>query len=293
MTGVQTCALPISGVFVFLPWLSFGAVATGCVVGMVTAGVCRGIENMPESMIAAETPASSVKPESRIYIPMDTPVHRFSSFLKILVMLFLALLVLVFADFRLYLSLVVFLSVVAAFSRTPLAFLLSRIKKFVFLIAITFLLPVFFNSGTTALLSFSGFSVTLEGIKTGGIFAVRIVLLVLASALLMRTTSPEEMTGGLARVLKPLRIIGISEMRTAAVFSLAWAAFPHLWESVRSAIRKAEFHHVKNLKNLIPLLSEFITRLYLNANPKQDIWKASVSEKNTISDSLSTSDKRK
>jgi energy-coupling factor transporter transmembrane protein EcfT len=96
----------------------------------------------------------------------------------------------------------------------------------------------------------------------------------------MRTTSPEELTRGLARVLLPLRYLGISQQRVATILSLAWTAIPHVWETTRAAILAANLKKAKNLRNLLPLLSNLIAMLYLNTESENKLWEKAASGRN-------------
>jgi energy-coupling factor transporter transmembrane protein EcfT len=191
----------------------------------------------------------------------------------------LALAILFFSNFWFYLGLLFILISLAAFSQTPLSFLISKTRRYSSLLALAFLLPVFFNSGAHIVATIASFKITYEGICTGALFASRILFLLIASCLLMRTTSPEELTRGLARVLLPLRYLGISQQRVATILSLAWTAIPHVWAITRGAILAANLKEVKSLRNLLPLLSNLIARLYLNTETENKLWeKAATSQ---------------
>jgi energy-coupling factor transporter transmembrane protein EcfT len=100
----------------------------------------------------------------------------------------------------------------------------------------------------------------------------------------MRTTSPEEMTRGLGKVLSPLRYLGISQQRVAAILSLAWTAIPHVWDATRNAILAANLKKARNLRNLLPLLSNLIAMLYLNTEPGNKLWEnaRSIEKKDSL-----------
>jgi energy-coupling factor transport system permease protein len=140
------------------------------------------------------------------------------------------------------------------------------------LIAVAFFFPVFFNSGSHILATVASVKFTSEGMAAGSLFAARIVFLIVASSILLRTTSPENMTRGLARLLSPLRRLGIDDQRFAQVLSLSWNAVPYLWETARTAIRKANLGRAGNLKNLLPLLSDLIAKLYLETGSTEGFW---------------------
>lgn len=268
-----------SGIFVFFPWLSIGALATGWVVGIVAGGVCRQLANVSATE-TAENPSTPLQiPAQKHYQAGNSLLHRTKPEIKILSIISLALLVLVFDDFRLILALAAGLLLAAVISRAPFTFLWARVRQYASLIAVAFFFPVFFNSGSHIVATVASVKFTSEGLSAGSLFAARIVFLIIASSILLRTTSPENMTRGLARLLSPLRRIGIDDQRFAQVLSLSWNAVPYLWETARATIRKAKLGRAGSLKNLLPLLSNLIAELYLETGSTEGFWQqASRSE---------------
>jgi heptaprenyl diphosphate synthase len=261
-----------SGIFVFFPWLSIGALATGWVVGIVAGGVCRQLANVSATE-TADNPSTPLQiPAQKHYQAGNSLLHRTKPEIKILGIISLALLVLIFDDFRLNLALAAGLLFAAVISRAPFTFLWARVRQYTSLIAVAFFFPVFFNSGSHILATVASVKFTSEGLSAGSLFAARIVFLIIASSILLRTTSPENMTRGLARLLSPLRRLGIDDQRFAQVLSLSWNAVPYLWETARAAIRKANLGRAGNLKNLLPLLSDLIAKLYLETGSTESFW---------------------
>ena len=259
------------GIFVFFPWLSLGALGTGWLVGIVTAGVCRRLAESPEPEKAHRRPASIRLPSQNHYQPGNSPLHRATAGMKISVMVTLAVLVLIFDGFWFYSALAAVLIGAAAVSRTPFSFLFSRVRRYASLIAVAFFFPVFFNSGTHILISVAAVDITHEGVTAGARFAARIIFLIAASTLLLRTTSPDDMTSGLTKLLSPLRHAGISDQRFARLLSLSWNAVPYLWDTVREHISIANLGRAGNLRNLLPLLSGLIARLYAEAGSMEGL----------------------
>ena len=268
-----------AGIFVFLPWLSIGAVATGWVVGVVAGGVCRSLTENPQQDRLAKIPTAAGDSMIRHYVPGTSLLHRLPAEIKISAVFALALAVLFFSNFWFYLGLLFFLVSLAALSQTPFSLFVSKTKRYSSLLAAAFLLPVFFNSGANTVATIASFKITYEGLCTGTLFASRILFLLTASCLLMRTTSPQKLTSGLARVLLPLRYLGISQQRVATILSLAWTAIPHVWETTRGAILAANLKKAKNLRNLLPLLSNLIARLYLNTETENKLWEKSATSR--------------
>ena len=189
-----------SGIFVFFPWLSIGALATGWVVGIVAGSVCRQLAKVSVSETSENTSTSLQVPAQKHYQTGNSLLHRSKPEFKILGVVFLAALALIFDNFWVNSALAACLLLAAAISHTPFAFLWARVRKYTSLIAVAFIFPVFFNSGSHILTTIASLKITSEGVSTGSFFAARIVILIIASSILLRTTSPENMTRGLARL---------------------------------------------------------------------------------------------
>jgi len=263
------------GIFVFLPWLCVGAVVMGWITGAVAGSVCRRLKEIQNQKVIAEMIQKDLSvPVSNHYLPGKSFLHRLPAEIKIATIFALSLAVLIFSNFWLYMGLFFFLGMIVVFSHTSFAFLFSKAKRYTSLVFVAFLLPVFFNSGTHVLSTIAYFTITYEGLSTGALFAFRILFLIFANSLLVRATSPEEMTQGLARILSPLRILGISEKRIATILSLSWIAIPFFWDMARKTIHAANLKKVKELRSLIPLLSDLIATLYLETVPESKLWKS-------------------
>jgi heptaprenyl diphosphate synthase len=262
-----------SGIFIFLPYLCIGGVAMGLVTGLVARGVCAKLEANPERIEATEPEENTSRRSTPDpFEPGTSFLHRLGPEVKIGALLILSLPLLFLEDLRLYLGLSLFLFLLVSFSRVSFAYLLSRVKRYSFFILIAFCLPLFFNSGKSVLLHAAHFQLTMEGLRTGIAYSFRILFLISLSALLVRTTSPEDMTRGLARLLSPLRILGIPDRRVALVLSLSWSALPFCWKAVRTAIRASNVKGTKRMRNLIPVLSSMIASLYVEASPGSACW---------------------
>jgi energy-coupling factor transport system permease protein len=137
---------------------------------------------------------------------------------------------------------------------------------------VPFFLPLFFGSGTHLLINFGIIKITSHGLHLGSLIALRIIFLIMTSALLMRTTSPPQLVNALSSLLRPLRVVGIKPQRIAALLSMAWTAVPHLWTTTRDTVTATDFKKIKNIKGLLPLLSNLIATLYLKTEPDNTLW---------------------
>jgi len=253
------------GIFVFLPWLCIGAVFTGWVTGIIAGKVCCRLEELQDSGEAAlrQSQTDCANTAFNNYAHGTSFLHRLPAEIKIAGVFVFSLAALFIKNPWLCAGLFLLLVLIAAVSRVSFAFLFSRTRKYSSLVFTSFLFPLFFNSGSHIVARIAYFKITAEGLNTGILFTWRIIFLILTSALLSKTTSPKELSKGLAKVLLPLRPIGISGTRIAAIMTLSWIAVPVFWEMARGILRKTDFKKAKNIGNLIPLLSEFIVTLYL------------------------------
>lgn len=257
------------GVFIFFPWLSIGAVATGWVVGVVTGGVCVRLQNhattMNGSVIQKRWDDSALAP--RNYSAQNSWLHRQRAEVKLIVLVIVAVGLLLFSSFQFFVGCFLMLSIMLPLSHTPLGYLLRMLHRYRIIILISFIMPLFFNSGTHVLVRLAGVALTMEGLITGANVATRIVLLIITSALLVRTTSPCQIISGLDRLLQPFQFLGFSSQRIATLLSLSWTAIPRLWETTRDTIASANINGIKTMKGLLPLLSDLIATLYLQTEP--------------------------
>lgn len=257
-----------TGIFVLFPWLAIGAVGTGWITGLVAGGVCRRLEEPAATAAPSPAGAAETAPlEARGYMAGDSFLHRSPPAVKLGALLILAAAVLFFAGGWGFALLFLMLGACIAAAKIPFSAVFGRVRKYAFLVILAVALPILFNAGVRVLFSIGTFHVTAEGLGTGLTLGLRILFLIAASSLILMTTSPEEMTAGLTRLLSPLRYVGIPEDRIAAVFTLAWASIPHMWDAARTAIRSENFRKEAGLRNMIPLISRVIATLYLEATP--------------------------
>lgn len=261
-----------AGIFLFLPWLSIGAVATGWIVGVVTGGICLRLQENYKGIRINDLNRDSDALQLRYFSPGNSWLHRLPAEVKLISLLTLAVLLLAVTHIGFYIGFFLFLCVMLPVSQTPLSFLTSVVRKYLVLILIPFFLSLFYSSGTHILISFGIFKITSNGLHLGLLIAIRIIFLIMTSALLMRTTSPTQLVNGLGRLLRPLQILGVEPQRIATLLSMAWTAMPHLWNTTRETVTATDFRNIKNVRGLLPLLSDLIATLYLKTEPDNTLW---------------------
>lgn len=253
-----------SGIFLLFPWLCIGAVFTGWITGIVAGKVCLRLKEIQKDKAMNEINTDYSSFALRDYVFGNSYVHRLPAEIKIAFIFALSLSVLIVGNLWLYLGLSVMLVIIMLVSQIPIVFILSKIKRYSSLLLISFLFPILLNRGNNVLFHLSYINITVEGIKMGFIFALRIILLIIASSILSRTTSPENLTKGLIKILSPLLAFRISSKNMASILSLSWVAIPVFWEIAKNNIHKIDWRKAKNIRNLMPLISDFIVNLYLD-----------------------------
>ena len=149
-------------------------------------------------------------------------------------------------------------------SRIPVKMYLKNIKAIIPIILITALLNVFYTSGGKVLVDWWIFTITTDGIYRASFMALRIVLLILSSAVLSYSTSPTSLTGAIESLLSPLKFIGLGgAVHTMAMtMTIALRFIPTLIEETQKIMnaqkaRGADLDSgnlVKKVKALLPIL---------------------------------------
>ena len=114
----------------------------------------------------------------------------------------------------------------ARMSKIHLRFLVRGLKPVAYIVLITFLLNIFFQSEGTALFSWKFITVTDMGLRRAAFLAVRLVMLITASQLLTLTTSAISLTDGMESLMRPLTRLRFPAHEIAMMMSIALRFIP-------------------------------------------------------------------
>lgn len=210
------------------------------------------------------------------FIDTGSKIHKLDPRTKLLLLIVFIVFIFVCNNF-LSLGLMVILTVVVMFmSKIPIGMYLKNVKSILPIIIITSLLNVFYADGGKVLIDWWIFTVTTAGVSRAVFMTLRIVLLILISAVLSYTTSPTSLTGAIESLLKPLKFIGLGNAvhTMAMVMTIALRFIPTLIEETQKIMnaqkaRGADMESGSILKRvkallpiLIPLLISSIRRAY-------------------------------
>ena len=210
------------------------------------------------------------------YIETSSVIHKLDPRIKIL--LLINQIVFIFLSHNLYSLLVafVFSFFVIFLTKVPIRMYLKNLKAILPIIIFTAVINLFYGNEGRVLLSFWKLKITTGGIYNSVFLSTRIFLLIVASAVLTYTTTPNDLTDAIERLLSPLRFIGLKNAvhTLAMMMTIALRFIPTLVEETGRIMnaqkaRGADFENGK-LKDkinalipiLIPLLISAVRRAY-------------------------------
>jgi len=160
----------------------------------------------------------------------------------------------------------IIIMVIAGVGRIPFHMLFKNIRPFAWLILLTLLFHGLFTPGNALIIiPVTGWNITVEGLQVGVIYTLRLMYMILLSAVMMYTTSPLEMTDGLESLLSPLKKLRVPTNELALMISIALRFLPTLVEEA-DRVRKVQVSRglnlegslIKKIKGLVPLILPLI-----------------------------------
>ena len=196
------------------------------------------------------------------YFPGNSFVHRLDPRTKLLLTVGLIVVVFLSQGFLGFVAVLGYVLLAARMSKIHLRFLVRGLKPVAYIVLITFLLNIFFQSEGTPLFSWKFITVTDMGLRRAAFLAVRLVMLITASQLLTLTTSAISLTDGMESLMRPLTRLRFPAHEIAMMMSIALRFIPTLIEETDKIMsaqkaRGADFdtgNLMQKAKALVPLL---------------------------------------
>ncbi len=207
------------------------------------------------------------------YYQTESPVHRLDPRVKIGGTLLYIISLFLFSGFAGYIAAAVFLAVVIRLSHVPFRFMVKGMKAILFLLLITVGFNLFLTPGTE-LISFWKLSITREGAEMAVTMAVRLTLLIIGSSVMTLTTTPNNLTDGMEKMMKPLRIFHVPAHEVAMIMSIALRFIPILLEETDKIMkaqlaRGADFDSgnlLQRARSMVPILVPLFISAFRRAN---------------------------
>ena len=196
------------------------------------------------------------------YYPVDSWVHRLDPRTKILLTVAMIVAVFLVKSMVGYALILGFMYLVSKLSNIPFKMLVKGVKPLRFILILTFILNLFFNTGSTMLVEWGFIKISYEGLSTAIHYSLRLVFLVLGTSLMTLTTSPIALSDGIEMLLSPLKVIKFPAHELAMMMSIALRFIPTLMEEADKIMkaqmaRGADFESgnlLARAKAMVPLL---------------------------------------
>lgn len=207
------------------------------------------------------------------YYQADSVIHRLDPRVKLGTTVLFIISLFVFNGFWGYLVAALFLVLVIRLSTVPFKFMVKGMKSIVFLLSITIVFNLFLTPGEP-IVQLWKFTVTREGLRLAILLSIRLGFLIIGSSVMTLTTTPNQLTDGLERMLRPLNKIKVPVHEIAMMMSIALRFIPILMEETDKIMkaqiaRGADFESgnlVKRAKALVPLLVPLFISAFRRAN---------------------------
>ena len=154
------------------------------------------------------------------YYPAESRLHRLDPRTKFIGTLVFIVSIFLFHTIPGYAVATIFLASMIWLSKVPVKFIFKGLKAIFMIMLFTAVFNILLTPGTV-LWQWKFLRVTREGLVLAGQMALRLVYLVIGSSIMTLTTSPNQLTNGLERLLRPLNRIHIP-------------TFPYSWTRVKS-----------------------------------------------------------
>lgn len=208
------------------------------------------------------------------YYPADSVIHRLDPRVKLGgTVLYIISLFFVKNIFG-YLIAGLFLAGVIRLSKVPFRFMVKGMKAILFLLMITVVFNLFLTQGTPIVTFFGKVSITWEGLELAVFMAIRLAFLIIGSSVMTLTTTPNNLTDGMEKMLKPMKAIRIPVHEVAMMMSIALRFIPILLEETDKIMkaqiaRGADFESgnlMQRAKAMVPLLVPLFISAFRRAN---------------------------
>lgn len=194
------------------------------------------------------------------YYKGSSIIHRLDPRTKLFLTLMYAISVFLCDDVITICAATVFLVLYIAVSTVPIAYICRGLKLVWTMVVFTAVFSIFGNSGNV-IWSWHGLKITDKSVMTTVLMAVRIVYLVLGSAVMTYTTRPMALANGLEKSLGFLKKIGAPVSEMAMMLMIALRFIPIFMEELDKIMkaqlsRGADFESgnlYKRIKSYVPV----------------------------------------
>lgn len=207
------------------------------------------------------------------YYPADSVLHRLDPRVKLIGTFVFLISLFVGKGILAYGIATIFLGVMIRLSKVPLKMILKGMKAIFIILLITVSFNLFLTDGEI-LVKLGFLKITKEGVSLAFFMGLRLTYLVVGASLMTLTTTPNDLTDGLEKVMGPLHKIKVPVHEIAMMMSIALRFIPILMEETDRIMkaqkaRGADFETgnlIQKAKSMVPLLVPLFVSAFRRAN---------------------------
>lgn len=208
------------------------------------------------------------------YYPAKSIIHQLDPRVKLVTTMIYVVSLFVAKGAIGYVIATIFLAMAIRMSKVPFGYMTKGLKAIVMLLMITVVFNLFLIDGDVVLWHFGFLRITDKGLKTAVFMAIRLVYLIIGSSVMTLTTTPNDLTDGLEKLLGPLKKIHVPVHEISMMMSIALRFIPILLEETDKIMkaqiaRGADFESgnlIQKAKAMVPLLVPLFISAFRRAN---------------------------
>lgn len=207
------------------------------------------------------------------YYQTESVIHKLDPRVKLGGTILFIISLFFFKNFLGYVIAALFLGIAVKLSRVPFRFMVRGMKSILFLLMLTVVFNLFLTQGTPIVTVWK-LTITWEGLGLAVSMAVRLTLLIIGSSIMTLSTTPNNLTDGMEKMMRPLKIFKVPVHEVAMMMSIALRFIPILLEETDKIMkaqiaRGADFESgnlIKRAKAMVPLLVPLFISAFRRAN---------------------------
>lgn len=208
------------------------------------------------------------------YYPADSVLHKLDPRVKLVTTITFLVALFLINSWVGYVVATIFLVAMIRLSKVPFKFMVRGLKTIIMILMITVVFNLFLTPGERVLVQVWKLKITDTGLRTAIFMAIRLIYLIVGSSVMTLTTTPNDLTDGLERLLGPLKKLHVPVHEVAMMMSIALRFIPILLEETDKIMkaqiaRGADFESgniIQKAKNMVPLLVPLFISAFRRAN---------------------------
>lgn len=196
------------------------------------------------------------------YYPADSPIHRLDPRTKVGAALVLMISVFFITDPRQLVFGYAFMLVLLALARIPATKVVESVRPIVAVLLLLSLFNLFLVKTGDVLWAWGILTITTDSLRVALLYSLRLVIALVAAALMLLTTTPTQLTDAFDAALAPLTRLDLPGHELAMVFSLMLRFIPTLADEAQAVVdaqtsRGAEIGQgspLKRVRAIVPVL---------------------------------------